>query len=157
DYSIAADSPAVNQAVENGVDVDIENNHRTTKDLGAYAAPAAPRARTSVALFDPETGIWQIRQSNSGGPAAFFPDGPLFAYGSGGGNSRPVVGDWNGDGVTTIGVVEVKTVDFQGHPFLTDANGNPIPVSVFELKNSNGPGVPDIIVPYGSFNATPVA
>jgi hypothetical protein len=154
DYSIAASSPAVNQAVGSTVTVDIEGNPRTgTPDLGAYAAPAAPRARTSVALFDPETGIWQLRQSNAGG---FFPDGPLFAYGSGGGNSKPVVGDWNGDGVKTVGVVEVKTVDFSGNPFLV-VNGSPVPVSVFELKNTNGPGVPDIIVPYGSFAAAPVA
>jgi hypothetical protein len=68
-----------------------------------------------------------------------------------------IVGDWNGDGTTTIGVVEVKTLDFNGKPFLTDANGNPIPVSVFELRNSNGPGNPDIVVPYGSFAAFPVA
>jgi hypothetical protein len=161
DYSIVADSPAVGQGAgttavthAGGPAVDINNNPRTTNDLGAYAAPAPPRARSSVALFDPETGIWQLRNSNAGG---FFPDGPVFAYGSGGGHSKPIVGDWNGDGITTVGVVEIKAVDSSGKPFLTDANGNPIPVSVFELKNTNGPGVPDIIVPYGSFAATPVA
>jgi hypothetical protein len=155
DYSISANSPAVGRAVGSTTTVDINNNPRTgTPDLGAYQHPAAPRAHSSVALFDPETGIWQLRNSNSGG---FFPDGPLFAYGSGGGNSKPIVGDWNGDGVTTVGVVEVKSVDFNGKPFLTDANAKPIPVSVFELKNSNGPGTPDIIVPYGSFAAFPVA
>jgi hypothetical protein len=154
DYSISANSPAVNRATGSNATVDINNNPRTgVPDLGAYEAPAAPRARSSVALFDPETGIWQLRQSNAGG---FFPDGPLFAYGSGGGNSKPVVGDWNGDGITTVGVVEVKTVDFSGNPFLV-VNGQPVPVSVFELKNTNGPGVPDIIVPYGSFAAFPVA
>jgi hypothetical protein len=155
DYSLAASSPAVNQAIGSKVTVDINNNPRTgTPDLGAYEAPAPPRARSSVGLFDPETGIWQLRQSNAGG---FFPDGPVFAYGSGGGHSKPVVGDWNGDGATTVGVVEVKAFDFNGKPFLTDASGNAIPVSVFELRNTNGPGTPDIIVPYGSFNATPVA
>jgi hypothetical protein len=154
DYSISANSPAVNRATGSGTTVDINNNPRTgVPDLGAYEAPAAPRAHSSVGLFDPETGIWQLRQSNAGG---FFPDGPLFAYGSGGGNSKPVVGDWNGDGVTTVGVVEVKTVDFNGQPFLV-VNGQAVPVSVFELKNSNGPGTPDIIVPYGSFAAFPVA
>jgi hypothetical protein len=155
DYSLSANSPAVGRATGSKVTVDINNNPRTgMPDLGAYQHPAAPRARTSVGLFDPETGIWQLRHSNAGG---FFPDGPLFAYGSGGGNSKPVVGDWTGSGVTTVGVVEVKSVDFNGKPFLTDANGNPIPVSVFELKTTNGPGVPDMIVPYGSFAATPVA
>jgi hypothetical protein len=155
DYSLSANSPAVNRATGSKVTVDIEGNPRTgTPDLGAYEAPAAPRARSSVALFDPETGIWQLRQSNAGG---FFPDGPLFAYGSGGGNSKPVVGDWNGDGTATVGVVEVKAFDFNGKPFLTDSNGNAIPVSVFELRETNSPGTPDIIVPYGSFNAMPVA
>jgi hypothetical protein len=154
DYSISASSPAVGQAVGSTARTDIEGNPFTTADLGAYAAPAPPRARSSVALFDPETGIWQLRQSNAGG---FFPDGPVFAYGSGGGHSKPLVGDWNGDGTATVGVVEVKALDFNGKPFLTDASGNAVPVSVFELRNSNGPGTPDIVVPYGSFSATPVA
>jgi hypothetical protein len=154
DYSFGAGSPAVGQGVGNTAKTDIEGNPFTTPDLGAYASPAPPRARSSVALFDPETGLWQLRNSNAGG---FFPDGPLFAYGSGGGHSKPVVGDWNGDGTATVGVVEVKALDFNGKPFLTDANGNPIPVSVFELRETKSPGTPDIIVPYGSFAATPVA
>jgi hypothetical protein len=154
DYSLQASSPAVGQAVGSTTKTDIEGHPFTTADLGAYAAPAAPRAHSSVALFDPETGIWQLRQSNAGG---FFPDGPVFAYGSGGGHSKPIVGDWNGDGTATVGVVEVKALDANGKPFLTDSNGNAIPVSVFELRNTNGPGNPDIVVPYGSFAATPVA
>jgi hypothetical protein len=157
DYSISASSPAVHQAVSSASTSteDIEDNLRLgTPDLGAYEAPAPPRARTSVAVFDPETAIWEVRNSNASG---FFPDGPIFVYGTGGGHSKPIVGDWNGDGIATVGIVEVKTLDFNGKPFLKDANGNPIPVSVFELRNSNGPGVPDIVVPYGSFAATPVA
>jgi hypothetical protein len=154
DYSIGAGSPAVGQAAGSTAKTDIQGNPFTTPDLGAYATPAAPRARSSVALFDPETAIWQLRNSNAGG---FFPDGPVFVYGSGGGHSKPLVGDWNGDGTATVGVVEVKALDASGKPFLTDANGNAVPVSVFELRNTNGPGNPDITVPYGSFAATPVA
>jgi hypothetical protein len=153
DYSIQASSPAVGQAVGSTAKTDIEGNPFTTPDLGAYAAPAEPRAHTAVALFDPETGIWQLRNSNAGG---FFPDGPVFAYGSGGDHAKPLVGDWNGDGTATVGVVEVKALDFDGKPFLTDSKGNPIPVSVFELHNTNSSGTPDMIVPYGSFAATPV-
>jgi hypothetical protein len=154
DYSLVSNSPAIGQGTGSSTTVDINNNPRTgTPDLGAYQHTGTTLAHASVALFDPETAIWQIRRTNAGG---FFPDGPVFAYGSGGGHSKPIVGDWTGKGVATVGVVEVKAVDFSGKPFLTDANGNPIPVSVFELKNVNGPGVPDTIVPYGSFAASPV-
>src|SRR5262249_1514790 len=127
DYSIAANPPGVNQATGSKGPVDIEGNPRTgTPDLGAYEAPPAPRARSSVALFDPETGIWQLRQSNAGG---FFPDGPVFAYGSGGGHSKPIVGDWNGDGGTTRALVEGKGFDFKRKTVPTGTNRKPAPVS----------------------------
>src|SRR5262249_45212068 len=82
--TLQAHPPAIKRATGRAATGEIEGNAFTPPDLGAYAAPAAPRARSSVALFDPETGIWQLRQSNAGG---FFPDGPLFAYGSGGGHA----------------------------------------------------------------------
>jgi hypothetical protein len=138
DYSITANSPAVNQAVGSGVTVDINNNPRTgTPDLGAYEAPPAPLARDSVALFDPESGIWELRNRNAGG---FFPDGPVFAYGSGGGISRPVLGDWDGNGTDTVGVVEA----------------NPDGTTTWKLRNTNGPGGADIVVTYGGANSIPV-
>ncbi len=137
-YGITANSPAVNQGAASGVTVDINNNPRQgAPDLGAYEAPPAPLARDSVALFDPESGVWVLRNSNAGG---FFPDGPVFAYGSGGGISRPVVGDWDGNGTDTVGVVEA----------------NPNGTVTWKLRNTNGPGGADIVVTYGGVNSIPV-
>ena len=42
----------------------------------------------------------------------------------------PVVGDWNGDGITTIGLYRPSG-------------------SIFFLRNTNTTGAPDITVPFG--------
>ncbi|MCC6420670.1 MAG: hypothetical protein IT429_20725, partial [Gemmataceae bacterium] len=80
---------------------------------------------TTLGVFDPvgqfgqPPATWYLRDSNSQG----VPDVAPFAYG--GPNWIPVAGDWDGDGVTTIGVVEPTTMTWY-------------------LKNSNSPGAPDI-------------
>jgi hypothetical protein len=57
----------------------------------------------------------------------------MFAYGAAG--DVPVVGDWNGDGIDTIGVFR---------------NGN------FYLRNSNTNGAPDLMFAYGAASDVPV-
>jgi protocatechuate 3,4-dioxygenase beta subunit len=63
--------------------------------------------------------VWYLKNSNTAGA----PDITPFAYG--GANWIPVVGDWTGDGKTTIGAVDPTTMTWY-------------------LKTSNGPGAPDI-------------
>jgi hypothetical protein len=85
-----------------------------TPPPGPQAAPA------SAGMFDPATGIWYLRGSNSAGP----PDVAPFAYGLPGWVA--VVGDWDGDGIDTIGVIDPATMTWY-------------------LRNSNSPGAPDIV------------
>ncbi|QDU60129.1 hypothetical protein Pan216_09660 [Planctomycetes bacterium Pan216] len=79
--------------------------------------------------------------------AWFFDDGltggtPMiepFEYGPAG--SKPIVGDWDGDGVETIGAV------YSG----MDLDGDGVAGLAFFLRNSNTPGAPDIApFEYGS-------
>jgi hypothetical protein len=92
-----------------------------TIDIGAYQVQT--RAASTVGAFDPSTATWYLRNSTSDGA----PDIAPFPYG--GASWQAVVGDWNGDGVSTVGVV--------------DPNG------VWCLRNSNSPGVPDVAAPFG--------
>jgi V8-like Glu-specific endopeptidase len=80
--------------------------------------PATPTGPSTPGVFDPHSGTWYLRNSNSPGT----PDAGAFAYGGAG--WTPVVGDWNGDGITTVGVV--------------DPNGT------WYLNNANGAGAPSI-------------
>ena len=85
----------------------------------------------TVGVFDP-AGFWHLRNSNSSGAA----DIPAFDYG--GGDWKPVAGDWNGDGKDTIGVFD--------------------PTGKWHLRNSNSSGGADIpAFAYGAGDWTPVA
>ena len=105
---------------------------------------------TTIGIVRPDaTGhwIWYLRNSNSPGS----PDVSPFAYGNMLSGDFPVVGDWNGDGTTTIGVVR--------------PTGNQM---VWLLRNSNSAGSPDISAfsygtidtgypVVGSWNGTPTS
>src|SRR6266545_976372 len=96
------------------------------------AAPPALASPQGPGVFDPTTGTWYLHTSTTPGA----PDIAPFAYGAPG--WVPVAGDWNGDGVTTIGVVDSIT-------------------ETWYLKNTNGPGTPDIEpFAYGSPGWIPV-
>ncbi|MDQ3681090.1 MAG: hypothetical protein M3378_11245 [Actinomycetota bacterium] len=73
-------------------------------------------------------GFWYLRNSNSTGS----PDG-VFRFGNPG--DIPIVGDWNGDGLKTVGVV-------RGNTWL--------------LRNSNTTGDPDIVFQYGNPGDIPI-
>jgi parallel beta-helix repeat protein len=90
--------------------------------------------QATVGVFNPSTATWYLRNSNSPGT----PDAGQFQYGGVG--WIPVVGDWNGDGITTIGVVDPSTMTWY-------------------LRNSNSPGSPDVAAPfrYGQPGWIPVA
>src|SRR4051794_8165839 len=83
------------------------------------ANPSGPRKRpllealedrcvpaSAVGVFSPATGAWYIHEGlTSGAPTV----GP-FAYG--GADWAPLAGDWDGDGVKTIGVFNPHTASW---------------------------------------------
>jgi hypothetical protein len=90
--------------------------------------PLPPRSDT-VGVYDSESGTFSLRNSNSAGQPDITarldnlqgPDVKL-----------PVVGDWNADGVDTIGVFDTTTGVFS----LSDTNANNAPVNyTFTLGN----------------------
>jgi hypothetical protein len=144
DYAIRSSSPAVGQGVTvSGVTIDIDQQTRgSPPDLGAYQHPPRPTARTTVATYDPGSGLWQLRNSNSTG----FANLGMFLYGLGGNNSFPVVGRWNG---TSLGIGEAEVVDSS-----IAGQGK---VLIWKLRNSLTSGVPDFpLFAYGAQGDIPV-
>jgi hypothetical protein len=85
--------------------------------LHAIDIPPPPLPPTALV-----TAMWYLRASASSGTAdVTFPYGMPF--------DRPIVGDWDGDGVATPGVIRGNT---------------------FYLRNSNTAGIADIVFPYGN-------
>jgi sugar lactone lactonase YvrE len=80
---------------------------------------------TTVGLYNPATGIFYLKNSNSSGPADF-----TFKYGPGGPGWTPLAGDWLGNGTTTVGLYN-------------SASG------LFFLKDSNSGGSADTTFNYG--------
>jgi hypothetical protein len=90
------------------------------------------------------TYTWHLRNTNSAGAASVTP----FTYGEvrfvavdqlG---TIPVVGDWNGDGLDTVGVM-VYSFDLDGH-------------IRWDLRNTNAAGAPDISTHYSRGRDVPV-
>jgi hypothetical protein len=101
--------------------------------ITALAPP--PRASETCGYYEPSTGAqtstgtFYLKYSNTTGPAD-----ESIVFGDPGVNYIPLAGDWNGDGVTTIGLYE-------------PSNGT------FYLKNTNtggGTNTADITVQYGT-------
>ncbi len=88
---------------------------------------------TTVGLYDPATSTFYLKDSNSAGYAdSVFVYGPANASPS----WTPVVGDWTGSGVTTVGLYDPTT-------------------SAFYLKNSNSAGDADTVFIYGPAGSSP--
>jgi hypothetical protein len=79
----------------------------------------------TIGLYNPATGAFFLRNSNSTGIADL-----AFAYGPGGAGLKSLVGDWNGDGADTVGLYN-------------PAGG------AFFLRNSNSTGIADLAFGYG--------
>jgi hypothetical protein len=79
----------------------------------------------TVGLYNPATGNFYLRNSNSAGAADL-----MFRYGPTSSSWLPVVGDWDGDAVVTIGLYH-------------QSPGN------FYLRNSNSAGAADLTFRYG--------
>src|SRR5207248_2275959 len=80
-------------------------------------------AQDTVATCDPATGTWYLRNSTSAG----FPDVAPFRYGAPGWVA--VTGDWDGDGIATVGVFDPAT-------------------ETWYLRNSNSAGLADAASPF---------
>lgn len=143
-------------------------------DAGGLVPPV-PKGSDTVAVQDPATGIWTLRDG-AGGTEAFYFGNPL---------DIPFIGDWNGDGIDTAGLYREST----GFLFLRNSNtqgiadvdiyyGNPgdLPVAgdwngdgtdtvgiyrrsdnTFYLRNSNTQGIADIVIPLGDAGDVPLA
>jgi hypothetical protein len=99
----------------------------------ARSTPAAPNRL-----------VWYLRNSNSAGNATTtpFPFGTVRFVAVDQLGSIPVVGDWDGDGDDTVGVV-----------YYSDSTTGPIR---WELRNSNTPGPPDLVFTYSRGRDVPV-
>lgn len=136
----------------------------------------------TIGLFDPATANFHLKNSFTGGSADVF-----FTFGTGAspGVWNPIVGDWNGDGVDTIGLYRRTDSTFHLRNSLTggsaneffafgSAGSNWIPIagdwdangvdtiglydptfSDFHLKNSFAGGPADRKFQYGPTSASP--
>ncbi len=152
----------------------LDNDTRNTYQMAInVAGGAAPPPADTVACFRPTDGFVYQRFSNTPG----FADNSFF-YGQAG--DRPIAGDWDGDGVDTVGIFRngvffLKNNNAPGFADLSFAYGSPgdIPLAgdwdgngvdtigvyhngTFFLRNANSPGNPDIIVNYGDPGDVPL-
>src|SRR5947207_2921846 len=82
------------------------------------------------------TATWYLRNENSAGA----PDAGQFPYGFA--SWKPVVGDWDGNGTKTVGMV--------------DTTGTTNIFNVWYLRNSNSAGPADITITFGLAGWIPV-
>jgi SpoIID/LytB domain protein len=87
-----------------------------------------PAMHDQVALQDSRTGVWHVRHR----------DGSVDSYYYGNPRDTPYAGDWNGDGIDTMGLYREST----GFLF---------------LRNTNTQGVADIDIYYGNPGDKPIA
>jgi SpoIID/LytB domain protein len=97
-----------------------------------YTVGPPPNAKATqhdqVALQDPRTGVWHLR----------YGDGRVDSYYYGNPKDTPYAGDWNGDGIDTMGLYREST----GFLF---------------LRNTNTQGVADVSIYYGNPGDKPIA
>ncbi len=137
--------------------------------------PPPPKGPTAVGVQDQRTGIWTLR----------FEDGSTSQFYFGDPSDIPFIGDWNGDGIETVGLYREST----GFLFLRYTNdqgigdvriyyGNPddLPVAGdwngdgvdtvgiyrpsearFYLRNTNTQGIADVDVAFGQKGDVPIA
>jgi hypothetical protein len=79
----------------------------------------------TVGLYNPASGTFYLRNSNSAGPADV-----TFRYGPTSSTWKPIAGDWDQDGTDTVGLYNPTT-------------------GTFYLRNDNAPGPADVTFRYG--------
>lgn len=136
----------------------------------AFSTVVPANVRDTIGVFRNigGTGFFLLRNENAGGVADFIL--PFMR-----GDDQPVAGDWNGDGIDTVGVYRtslgvfilnnqntdnfpdmyVRFADSGGVPVAGDFNGDGVDSlglyrdGVFMLRNSNTSGFPDIFIFFG--------
>lgn len=146
--------------------------------LSLNGSGGSPGGTQTIGLYRPPSTFYLRNSNTTGFPDISVPFGAL--------GDIPVVGDWNGDGVTTIGLYRPSNSTFYlrnsntiGFPDITVSFGNgpggdvPIvgdwdgngtwtigvyrpSISTFYLRNSNTVGFPDLSIPFGAAGDTPV-
>lgn len=93
--------------------------------------------RDTIGIYRQSNNTFYLKQSNTTGFADYAVQ---FGYACGGNTAcnYPVVGDWDGDGIDTIGIYDRTT-------------------GVFQLRNTNTPGAADITLTLGNPGDTPLA
>jgi len=108
---------------------DIETGYGRVNANKAVQAALASFTRDTAGVFRPANGLLYLMNSNTTGFADY-----ALNYGLPG--DYPVVGDWDGNGTTTIGIYR---------------NGT------FFLRNSNTLGFAEIVFPFGNLGDQPIA
>jgi len=105
-----------------------EEANEDNNDFGPIEITVGPYNNDTVGVFRPSNGALYLKNYNTTGFADLY-----LTYGLPG--DYPIVGDWNGDGIDTIGIYR---------------NG------IFYLRNSNTNGFADILVPFGALGDQPI-
>jgi len=106
------------------------NNGYGSLGTGDPALNAVPLGSDSVGVYDPTTGSFFLKNTNTWGLADV-------SFGFGAAELVPLVGDWDGDGTDTIGLYD-------------PGSGS------FFLKNSNSAGPADLAFGYGAPGLVPL-
>jgi hypothetical protein len=140
---------------------------------------------TTIGLYDASEAKFYLRNTNSNSDSASTINLTFTTDASR--NAKPLAGDWNGDGVVTIGLFDpdswtfyLKNSNTSGTPDITFALGDPtksylavagdwdgdgvttiglydVDASVFYLRNSNSSGFADATIAFGTPGFLPIA
>ncbi len=139
-FHLRAGSPAIDRGStlpEVPVDFDgVSRPQNGVYDIGAYEFSSGASVRRADTIGVYSNGVFYLRNSNTPGSADIIvPFNPFNVPAS---RLRPVTGDWNGDGIDSIGVYDTQT-------------------GVFLLRNSNTGGAANYTFVLGNPGDTPVA
>jgi RHS repeat-associated protein len=142
--------------------------------LDDYAETTQDRNLTTAGIYRPSDGNVYLRNTLTTGIADLN-----FFYGTA--NDKPVAGDWNGDGIASIGIYRVDTFYLRNShstgfadttilfgvsgdlPVVGDWNGDGVDTigiyrnGTFYLRNANAEGSPDITLNLGQTGDIPIA
>jgi hypothetical protein len=109
-------NPAVHPLTPGPIMATVTVNGMTSSQVQVATAGSSDPFDSTIGLYDPTASKFYLRNSNSAGDA-----NKAFLYGPAGSNWIAIVGDWNGDGISTPGLYDRSA-------------------GKFYLRNSNSPG-----------------